>query len=862
LDAARYQRVKAVLVEALALPSQERTAYLDRACGADADLRAEVEDLLRRESSPARLVEEGVSSVADLTELFASEEAPTRIGRYEILGVLGEGGMGVVYHGRQHEPIVRDVAVKVLRRGLDTARLLERFQWERRSLARMDHPHIARILDAGSDDAGRPFVVLEKVDGEPVTRWCDERRLPLAERIGVMELTARAVQHAHDRGVLHRDLKPGNVLVREVDGRAVPKVIDFGIAKALDPGDDDLTQLGQQVGTPAYMSPEQRAGDPGAVDVRSDVYALGVMLYELLTGVRPWGDDPDDRTLPPAPSRRAAKDAPVEPGRLRGDLDRIALKAVHPDPERRYASAAALADDLERWRLGRPVSATPDSLGYRLRMSGRRNPVAVAVLGAALVFVVAGVGFLAYHARRLDQERRLALAAEETARREAAAAGEIAGFLQEMLTETNPETGDGADLTALELLRRGAARLDTELTDQPLVRGRLLSTMAAALHGMARHEEADTLARRGLASFQAVPDTAVILRDLADTRWLLGTILHDRSLHAEAEAQTRAALDLARRTRDADPQFPLDVAVDLAISVQGEGRVQEAIELLRGVERDAAALGPEGERTMAAARNILGYIFYQTGDWKEAAVSLSQALATLRTLEPPDDLELANTLNNLAGIKKKTGHPDEAEALFAESLAIFQLVYQQEHTTYARAFQHLGGIALERGDLARADSLITASVDITLRLLGREHPYTAGSLLYLGKLRHAQGRDAEAETAIREAVAIRARTVGPDHYRTRIARAELGKFLLETGRLAEAEAELSALVRDEAARLPDTHPELNELKLDLAETLLEEGRPREARPLLREALPKLRAALDDTHPDVIRCRDLLVRAEP
>jgi len=861
VDAARYARVKAVLVEALALSPGDRAAFLDRACGGDDALRAEVDDLLAREASPARLVDEGVSGAADLAGLFDGGGIPQRIGPYEILSVLGEGGMGVVYHGRQHEPLRRDVAVKVLRRGLDTERLLERFGWERRSLARMDHPHIARILDAGSDGAGRPFVVLEKVDGEPVTRWCDAQRLPLADRIAVMELTARAVQHAHDRGVLHRDLKPGNVLVREVDGRPEPKVIDFGIAKALDPGDDDLTLQGQAVGTPAYMSPEQRAGDPSAVDVRSDVYALGVMLYELLAGVRPWGDEPDDRTPPPAPSRRAGKDGAVDPGRLRGDLDRIALKAVHPDPERRYASAAALADDLENWRRGRPVSATPDRWTYRLRMAGRRNPVAVALAAAALVFVVAGVAFLAYHARSLDRQRRLALAAEETARREAAAAGEIAGFLQELFTEVNPEHGDGADVTALELLRRGAARLDTELTDQPLVRGRLLSTMAAALHGMARHDEADALARRGLDAFAAVPDTAVILPDLADARWLLGTILHDRSLHAEAESQTRAALDLARRTRTADPRLPLDIAVDLAISVQGEGRVREAIGLLQEVERDALALGPDGEDIVASARNILGYIHYQTGDWKRAEAYLDQALAALRTLDPPDELELATALNNLGGIKKELGRAEEAERLFHESLAIFRGVYRQEHTTYARAFQHLGGLALDRGDVARADSLITASVGITTRLLGREHPYTAGSLMYLGRVRLAQGRAAEAEAAVRDAVAIRERTVGPDHYRTRLARAELGRFLLKTGRLAEAERELRALVRDETARLPDTHPDLNALRLDLAETLLEEGRPDEARPLLRDALPRLREALDDAHPDVRRCRDLLVRAE-
>ncbi|MBE0567837.1 MAG: serine/threonine protein kinase, partial [Krumholzibacteria bacterium] len=313
MDAGRFLRVKEVLLGTLALPEGERTAFLDDACAGDPGLRAEVADLLSRDRAPAPVVEHGVDGARAVQVLAKGVlpdrdrgPVPGRIGPFRITGVLGEGGMGVVYRGRQDEPIVREVAVKVLRRGLDTERVLERFAAERRTLARMDHPHIARILDAGSDQDGRPWVALELVDGEPVTSWCSARDLALDARLDLMIRVCRAVQHAHDRGVLHRDLKPSNVLVREVDGEPVPSIIDFGIAKALETTDLELTVAGQVVGTPAYMSPEQRAGDQARIDVRSDVYALGVMLYELLTGLRPGDEDGATGTGgTPRPSRAA-----------------------------------------------------------------------------------------------------------------------------------------------------------------------------------------------------------------------------------------------------------------------------------------------------------------------------------------------------------------------------------------------------------------------------------------------------------------------------------------------------------------------------------------------------------------------------
>ncbi|MBK7673082.1 MAG: serine/threonine protein kinase [bacterium] len=412
MDAARYQRVKAALVGALERHGAERAAWLDEVCGGDAALRAEVEDLLARDRSAPGLIDRGLPDAAAAVQALAAEAAPpmpppANIGPYRITGVLGEGGMGTVYRGEQDVPIRREVAVKVLRRGLDTGRILERFAWERRTLERMDHPHIARILDAGTAADGRPYVVLELIVGEPVTRWCESHALPTPARIDLMVAVCRAVQHAHDRGVLHRDLKPGNVMVREIDGRPVPCVIDFGIAKALDPTDGMLTMTGLPIGTPAYMSPEQRAGDTARIDVRSDVYALGVILYELLAGARPFADAAATGDVPPPPSRRLRSDTTGARAirALRGDLDHICLMAIRHEPERRYASAGALADDLERYRQGRPVQASGDAWSYRLRKAARRHPVATAAAVAVTVFALSGAGFLVWHSDRLEHER-------------------------------------------------------------------------------------------------------------------------------------------------------------------------------------------------------------------------------------------------------------------------------------------------------------------------------------------------------------------------------------------------------------------------------------------------------------------------
>ena len=869
MDRARFLRVKEVLVEALARQAGERGAYLDAACAGDPELRAEVDDLLSRDTAPAPVVEHGIDS-ARVAQVLSSGAVPERgpipetIGPYRITGVLGEGGMGVVYRGRQEEPIVREVAVKVLRRGLDTERVLERFAWERRTLALMDHPHISRILDAGSAEDGRPYVVLELVDGEPITHWCREQGLSLDARLDLMIRVCRAVQHAHDRGVLHRDLKPSNVLVRQVDGAAVPSVIDFGIAKALESTDLELTVAGQVVGTPAYMSPEQRSGDPSRVDVHSDVYALGVMLYELLTGTRPGDDDtPTGGGDTPRPSRaaKAGGDTAGVPWRrrLRGDLDCICLMAVRPEPERRYPSALALAEDLQRYREGRPVLASPDSLAYRLGKSARRHPVWVALAAAATIFAVAGVVFLGYHADRLQKERTRALEAEQLARQEEQAASGIAGFLEGLFTEIDPEQGAGGDVTARQLLDDGAVRLEVELADQPLVRGRLLRIMGQSRHSMALHEGALELLDRSLAAFAQVPDTLAVLAEIAQVLSLRGTVHYDLGRYAEAEADDRRALALSRRVGPSLSVFGMEVMADLATCLQAQSRLDEAITLMREAIGLGLGLGEEAEPGVAWARSNLGYLLYQEGDYAGARELFGQALAAQRRLFPGDNIELGSSLNNLGGIELTLGHLDVAEPLFSESLHMYRRIYGDTvgHPAIARAMNHLARIRLEHGDVAGAEALVEPAHAMNLEILGPDHVYTSMTMVGLAKVRQAQDRTAEAESLLVGAVAVRERALGDDHRRTREARAHWGRYLLDEGRVREAVAVLEPLLAAEADRLPDGHPRLNQLRVDLAIAALRLGRAAEARLLLAAALPHLEASLGPAHKDTRRARTAL-----
>jgi len=546
---------ESIFADALALPPSERAAFLDRACGADADLRSRVGALLLADASASFMAGSATSHhVSVSNDHGRTEEKPgDRIGRYKLLQKIGEGGCGIVYMAEQQEPIVRRVALKVIKLGMDTKEVVARFEAERQALALMDHPNIARVFDGGATELGRPFFVMELVRGVPITKYCDEQNLPTAARLELFTQVCHAVQHAHQKGIIHRDLKPSNILVTINDGVPVPKVIDFGIAKATQGRLTDstvFTAFEQFIGTPAYMSPEQAVMTSLDVDTRSDIYSLGVLLYELLTGRTPF----DSKTLvaagldeirrvirevdPPRPSTRlstltdidrstVAQHRSTAPSQLStllcGDLDWIVMRCLEKDRARRYETANALALDLLRHLHDEPVVARPPSTGYRARKFVRRHRLAVSAGGAIAAALITSLAISTWSlvlekaareravaaeaeqsrlrvqaevARRAETEQRQqAQANEKKAVLEAVRSEQAFAFLSRMLLGLGSSAVIDRDKTLLrEIVDKTVSRLDKELTDSPEIDGTVRGVLGAVYLDLGDFVKAEALA--------------------------------------------------------------------------------------------------------------------------------------------------------------------------------------------------------------------------------------------------------------------------------------------------------------------------------------------------------------------------------
>ena len=522
-----------VFLAALALNSaEEQNRYLDQACRNKPELRQRVETLLREHQRAGSFLKAPAMFAPGPTVTMnarLTEKAGDRIGHYKLLEQIGEGGCGLVYMAEQVEPIRRRVALKVIKLGMDTKQVIARFEAERQALALMDHPNIAKVLDAGTTDTGRPYFVMELVRGVKITDYCDENRLSARERLDLFVQVCHAIQHAHQKGIIHRDIKPSNILVSLNDGVRVPKVIDFGIAKAIGQQLTDktlFTGFEQFIGTPAYMSPEQAVMTSLDIDTRGDIYALGVLLYELLTGHTPFepkdlvaaGLDEMRRIIreqePVRPSTRlgtlAAEEQTTvsqrrsaEPPQLihllRGDLDWIVMKCLEKDRTRRYDTANALADDVSRHLRDEAVMARPPGKLYRLRKLMRRNKLAFASGGAVVVALVLGLGFSLWSLTKERQARLRAVAAENKAQAQARKSQEVAQFLKDMLQGVGPSVALGRDTTMLkEILDKTAERVGRDLKDQPEVEAELRSTMGGVYFALTQYSNAASMHRTAL----------------------------------------------------------------------------------------------------------------------------------------------------------------------------------------------------------------------------------------------------------------------------------------------------------------------------------------------------------------------------
>ncbi|MGC9944385.1 MAG: serine/threonine-protein kinase [Verrucomicrobiota bacterium] len=757
---------------ALELRAEERGAYLNDACAGDPALRQRVEELLRASGESCACLEEpgavssGAGGAGRPTPVPA-EKPGDRIGRYKLLQQIGEGGCGVVYMAEQEEPVHRRVAIKVIKLGMDTKNVIARFEAERQALALMDHPNIAKVLDAGATDTGRPYFVMELVRGIKITDHCDQNNLSTRERLDLFMQVCRAIQHAHQKGIIHRDIKPSNILVTMDDRAPVPKVIDFGIAKATQGKLTDrtlFTAFEQFIGTPAYMSPEQAEMRVQDIDTRSDIYSLGVLLYELLTGQTPFdakkllqaGLDEIRRIIreeePARPSTRLstmldadlteiAKRRKAEPPRLihllRGDLDWIVMKALEKDRGRRYETANGLAMDIQRHMENEPVQARPPSVGYRLQKSWQRNKTAftVAILIAAVLVVATCVS--AWQAVRANREFRRALQAESLANQRLADSEAISKFLIEVFRSPSP-LRDGRTITVAETLSNATQRLATELTNQPARRAKLQSAIAQSYWDLGLHHEAVPLQEK----------------------------VRDYYLAA------------------AGPESPdtLAAASALATLYLEVGRWDEALKLFEQVlPLEEKVNGPEDPATLLTMSN-LAFIYDDLGRQAEALKLREQVLALTRKSNGPGHPDTLEAMRNLAISYSEAGRHDEALKLLEQAVELFKKVLGAEHPSTLKT---MGDLALVYYQVGRPDDALKLGEEVLAlkrKVLGPEHPDTLDSTANVAFFTYAAGHRDEALKLFEQALALYLKVLGPKHPDTLQLTSDLANIYEEVGR--------------------------------------------------------------------------------
>jgi serine/threonine protein kinase/Tfp pilus assembly protein PilF len=761
-----------------------------------------------------------------------SAQPQSKVGNYRLLQRVGEGGMGEVWEAEQLEPVKRRVALKLIKWGMQTREVIARFESERQALALMDHPNIARVFDGGATAEGRPYFVMELVRGVPLTQYCDDHRLDTRERLDLYLQICDGIQHAHHKGIIHRDLKPSNVLVSDSDeGQPSAKIIDFGVAKAISQRLTEqtlFTQLGQWVGTPEYMSPEQAAMSTEVVDTRSDVYALGVILYELLVGAPPLdgeklrraGFDELRRHIREAavekPSRRlsslGAKSTRVAERRrtepvalvrsLRGDLDWIALKALEKDRTRRYSSASELAADIGRYLRDEAVLARPPSTSYRLSKFVRRHKTGVVAATVVLVSLVAGTGVSLWQAVR-------ATAAERVARQEAATARQVSDFLVQLFHVSDPDEALGNEIRAREILDQGARRIESELADQPLVQARLMSTMGTVYRKLALYDRAEPLFRQSLAMREELLPASDLA--VAESLHSLGELLLAQNHTEEAESLIRRALATVEATRGPDHPDLAPILVDLA-----------GVELARD-RFDAAEAG------------------------------VRRALAIQEESLEPGDPQIATTLLSLAGIRSLQGHVEDAPALLERALEINEQALGPDHPDTQTVMTVLGSRLAESGDFERAEALLRRAVASGERVLGPDHPRLAGRLTNLAIFLARRGELEEAEALFERSLSLYTEAYGPRHPSVAAAEGNLawGQHLL--GKLEEAEQRFErALVMTEEV-WSGQQSSLAILLRDFADLRMEQQRYREAEVLQRRCLEIREAVLGAGHLLVAEC---------
>jgi tetratricopeptide (TPR) repeat protein len=883
--------VEEAFAAALELRGNEQKAFLDSEYRRDPGLRAEVESMLRAWQAVGDFLEPVPCDAARLGGASTSQGShalPATIGRYRILRLLGEGAMGVVYEAEQEQPR-RTVALKVIRPGLAGAELLRRFAQESQTLGRLQHPGIAQIYEAGTADNGfgpQPYFAMESIQGESLLEYAEARHATPRQRLELIVKVCDAVHHAHQRGIIHRDLKPGNILV---DASGQPKILDFGVARATD-GDSRATRqtdVGHLVGTVAYMSPEQVMADPLELDTRSDVYALGVILFELLAGRLPYKVS---RELHEA-VRTIREEEPVPLSSVsrayRGDVETIVAKALEKDMARRYSSAADLAADIQRHLEDQPIVARPPSAAYQIRKFARRHKTLAAGVAAVFAVLFAGIVTTAREAtlaRRAERaalrdrdraaaaeqaatserdrarnaehaatsERNRAVAEKQRADTESATAKAINAFLQDDLlaqasasTQARPDTRPDPDLKVRTALDRAAARAG-KFDNQPLVEASIRLTIGNTYQDLGLYPDAQQQLERALdLQRRAIggehPTTLRTMNTLAELYYSQGKATQAGALLGKVLAGRRRVLG------EEHPDTLLSMN-SLAVYYRGQGKYTEAESLYtKAVEVQQRVLGEEHTDTLTSMHN-LAVLYRNQGKYRQAEPLLRRALAgRLRVLgnEHPSTLR---TMQSLAMVFDDQGKYAEAEPLFTRAVEVQRRVLGEEHPDTVTSMNNLALLFDEEGKFSKAEPLFIGVLEGQRRVFGEEHRNRLLSMNNLGVLYRKQGRYPEAETLFTKGLEVQRRQLGEEHPETLITANNLAVLYREQGKYLQAEPLLTRTLEIRRTKLGPEHPSTLISMNNLAVLYREEGRQREAEELFTRVLEVRRRVLGPDHP--------------
>ena len=832
----RNDRLRHLFEEALELPSEERKAFLDARCADDRELRRELDSLLAAEQDMGSFLgEDALGAVAAATLPAGNDPLIGRtIGRYRVVGEAARGGMGVVYRAEQTNPD-RQVALKVMAHGLQSPEALRRFEVEVQMLGRLQHPGIAQIFEAGTAETGqgsRPFFAMEYIDGPPLTDWARQQNLDLRRRLALMVKICAGVQHAHQKGVIHRDLKPANILV---DRSGQPKILDFGVARSTD-ADLQLTTMGGSgsggsgglLGTLPYMSPEQVRGKAELLDTRSDVYALGVVCYQLLTGRLP--HELKGKSITEA-IRTISESTPHTLARsgasVAADVETIIAKALAGDPARRYDSASALGDDIERFLQNRPILARPPHTLYHLRKLVARNRLASTLAGILVVLLGVSAVLMATQTQRIRTER-------DRATREARTAEEVSDFLQNLFAVTDPRVAQGYEPTARELLDEGAARIEKDLAQQPIVQTRLLVIMGDTYRNLGLHAEAQSLLERAAELSRTIVDEDPALAGHA--LQALAWVYHANAHIPDGVAAAREAVAVTEAHLPADHPERGRCLTSLGALLREDGKWDESRAILDRAVAFATRVHGEQAFEVAVALTHLAWLEHRLGRDVQSEEIYQRSCARLEAALGADRPELASCYNDHSVVLAFLSRHAESSDLLAKSIAIKEKILPAGHPDLAMAVNNLGSMYLRAGNHEQAMTQYLRALEMRREVLGPDHPEVGGALCNIAIALRKMRRWADSEATFKECIELLEAAVGPDGRQVTANLINLADLYHDMGRLQEALAIEQRLLSSRERTHGKDHAWYAGALRSRAITLTNLDRPLDAEADLRQAI--------------------------